>query len=117
MELRINNYVRTDKGQIGKIIYFEGDMVRVDCDKFITYKSNHNEIIKPSPNIIDLIEVGDYVNGNKIIKISNDHCGRTVLVWGFDNGDFQCAFAIYEDEIKSIVAKEQFESMEYKLGE
>ena len=70
--------------------------------------------LKSSPNIIDLIEVGDYVNGNKITNISEDYCGRTTLIWGFDNGDFQCAFTIYEEDIKSVVTKEQFETMEYK---
>ena len=76
-----------------------------------------DDILKASHNIIDLIEVGDYVNGNKIIKISTDHCGRNILIYGYDFGDRQVAITIYEDEIKSIVTKEQFESMSYKVGE
>ena len=101
--MKIGDYVRTDTGQIGKITYFEGDMVRVDCDKFITYKSNHNEITKISPNIIDLIEAGDYVNGMPVLhKESNEVvCGLMVRY--------------NEEDIKSIVTREQFESMEYRL--
>ena len=58
-----------------------------------------------SPNIIDLIEVGDYVNGYKVT--SKDQ------FLGFGNHDWYMT----NDEIKSIVTKEQFESMEYKVGD
>ncbi len=114
--MKIGDYVRTETGQIGKITYFEGDMARVDCNKFITYKSNHNEITKISPNIIDLIEVGD------IIKWKTEHnSGINEVIDRFGKG----VYAIEEDitimldelTIKSIVTKEQFESMEYKIGE
>ena len=117
--MKVGDYVRTDTGQIGKITYFEGDMVRVDCDKFITYKSNHNEITKISPNIIDLIEVGDYVNGRKVYQVGYNFQDDLVLKMSIDkngNPDNYEDF-IYEDDIKSIVTKEQFVSMEYKVGE
>lgn len=122
--MKAGDYVRTKHlgGSIEKIIETVSKERTDDLvERYITDISEKymqgitaEQIIKSSPNIIDLIEVGDYVNGNKIIKICYDHCGRTTLVWGFDNGDFQCAFAIYENEIKSIVTKEQFERMEYK---
>ena len=67
-------------------------------------------IIKASHNIIDLIEVGDYVNGRIVCK--NDEDDYLYLI-GFDaDGNF------YEDSInniKSIVTKEQFESIKYSL--
>ena len=103
--MNIGDYVRTETGQIGKITYFEGDMVRVDCDKFITYKNNHNEIIKISPNIIDLIEIGDYVNGMPVLHKENNE-----LICGL-------LLKYKEENINSIVTKEQFSSMEYKIGE
>ena len=69
-------------------------------------------IIKSSPNIIDLINVGDYVNGLKVDKIdengiynSNSYDGWLVNI------------ASYNEDIKSIVTKEQFESMKYRIGE
>ena len=60
---------------------------------------------KFSHNIIDLIEVGDYVNGFPVIHKENDilKCGLLVQ--------------FKENEIKSIVTKEQFEQMAYKVGE
>ena len=109
--MNVGDYVRTETGQIGKITYFEGDMVRVDCDKFITYKSNHNEITKISPNIIDLIEVGDIIKGigNMIFSVINvDY--KDKIIYGID---FWCE----EKDIKSIVTKECFESMKYKVKE
>ena len=103
MKLEVGMYVRTDKGQIGKITNFDGAMARVDTDKFITYKDFNNEITKASHNIIDLIEVGDYVNGFPVIHKENDilKCGLLVQ--------------FKENEIKSIVTKEQFESIKYSL--
>ena len=61
--------------------------------------------IKSSPNIIDLIEVGDYVNGNRV-----DYVGNKYLTFYDGDGDIE----IFNDDIKSIVTKEQFEAMEYK---
>ena len=114
MKLEVGMYVRTDEGKITKIIEIDKDgFKRVDkCIDFTNYN-----ITKVSHNIIDLIEVGDYVNGYKIIKISTDHCGRTILIYGYDNGDKQVAITIYEEDIKSIVTKEQFSQMEYRLGD
>ena len=117
--MKIGDYVRfydRDWTEIGKIV---GE-VEDSHLKVVECKDGYYDLgnfIKSSPNIIDLIEVGDYVNGNKIIKISNDHCGRTILIYGFDDGDFQCALAIYQSDIKSIVTKECFESMEYRIGD
>ena len=93
MELEVGMYVRTIKGKIWIII----------SQKAIS--GHRKDIIKASHNIIDLIEVGDYVNGFPVIHKENDilKCGLLVQ--------------FKENEIKSIVTKEQFEQMEYKVGE
>ena len=67
-------------------------------------------IMKASHNIIDLIEVGDYVNGMRVDDI-DIHSKRLYREMRYDYE------IISEKEIKSIVTKEQFESMEYRLGE
>lgn len=66
-----------------------------------------NVIIKASHNIIDLIEVGDYVNGYEVIQIDN---GRLY----FDVGDFS-PNGIENNQIKLIVTKQQFESSMYEV--
>ena len=75
----------------------------IDDTEYI-YEEN---IIKSSPNIIDLIQVGDYVYGNRVLKNCIENKGNIVL---FENG--HCA---RNEEIKSILTKEQFERNEYKI--
>ena len=65
-----------------------------------------HKFIKSSPNIIDLIEVGDYVNGEKVTD-------KFDYLLAFGNNDYYKN----ENEIKNIVTKEQFEEMEYKIGD
>ncbi|MBR1653652.1 MAG: hypothetical protein IJ690_01980 [Clostridia bacterium] len=62
-----------------------------------------------SPNIIDLIVVGDFVNGKEIEQIINNELY-------FETSDMASKISFKENDIKSIVTKEQFESMEYKIG-
>ena len=80
-----------------------------------------SHIVKASHNIIDLIEVGDYVNGYPVAYITDlgNEFGKRLSF-----GDETCVVAskfnfdkvyIYKEDIKSIVTKEQFESMEYKI--
>lgn len=107
MKLEEGMYVRTNEGKITKIIEIDKDgFERVDkCIDFTNYN-----IIKASYNIIDLIEPGDYVNGRLVCKIDEEDY---LYLIGFDaDGNY------YEESlrnIKSIVTKEQFESIEYNL--
>lgn len=64
------------------------------------------QVSKHSKNIIDLIEVGDYVNGEKIDFITNQ---KHLIIR--DNINL---FDKYKN-IKSIVTHKQFESVEYKI--
>ena len=120
MELRVNDYVRTKKGEIGKIIgyideptdyYFNCYVTTLKNNFTDTYITEYNTNIKSSPNIIDLIEVGDIITTNnlcgEITKIDGDKIYTTCY-----DGEYCSA-----EDIKSIVTKEQFESMEYKVGE
>ena len=76
------------------------------------------EIIKASHNIIDLIEVGDYVNGYKVSNKGNDYIlGRFVQCDYPVQAGTTNHYRFYEEDIKLIVTKEQFERMSYKVGE
>lgn len=77
----------------------------------VPYVSDKN-IINYSYNIIDLIEVGDYVNGKQVIETYY----KSDEKWHLEIVDSRL---LTHDELKhvniqSIVTKEQFESMEYK---
>ena len=113
--MEVGDYVRTKHlgGSIEKIIEIipkekTEDLVKrciTDISKVYMQSITEEQIIKSSSNIIDLIEVGDYVNGYYVINKPFNQRIHTE----FD--DF------FEEDIKSIVTKEQFESMEYKVGE
>ena len=70
--------------------------------------------IKSSSNIIDLIEVGDYVNGQQVCLIDDEYIVddeiKTVF---FTNKNY--SFAMFEEDIKSIVTKEMFANAEYRV--
>ena len=114
--MKVGDYVRTEDGFIGKITTIENNE-RVHLFEKSIYTDNYEyldlvleeSIAKSSPNIIDLIEVGDYVNG----RIVDDYIYLDKL------GLIGLTELEKEDEkfIKSIVTKQQFESMEYKVGE
>lgn len=75
-----------------------------------------------SQNIIDLIEVGDYVNGSKVIDISIIGKDKEKWVWveqmeDTDNKYGDDYVGYNNEQIKSIVTKEQMEQMAYKVGE
>lgn len=93
---------------IGKIINFQrNNNVNIRYKNDIELVSIGN--VKASHNIIDLIEVGDYVNGRIVDEfIYLDKFGLISLT-ELEKED--------EKFIKSIVTKEQMETMEYKVVE
>ena len=111
--MKVGDYVRYKYENyiyIGKIKFISEVMsgldetLQLDIDNCME-EILKEDIIKSSPNIIDLIQVGDIVNGYEVT--SKDQ------FLGFGNHD--CYMT--NDEIKSIVKKEQFSCMEYKIGE
>ena len=101
--MKIGDYVRTRDGYISKIKEL-GINVYTDIGCW-----SKDYVLKSSPNIIDLIEVGDYVNGVMVTEIKD---GKP-----FKEDYNDPYYSYYFDDIYSIVTKEQFESMEYKIGE
>ena len=77
-------------------------------DKEEVFSSHFDDILGASHNIIDLIEVGDYINGMKVTKICFDKDGEKILT-------VSCYLELVNKDIKSIVTKEQFESIKYSL--
>lgn len=110
--MEVGDYVRFDYHrvtvpiQIAKVIEShydnEDDSICYSTDVGLVIDES-NLVKEPSPNIMDLIEVGDYVNGYEVT--SKDQ------FLGFGNHDWYMT----NDEIKSIVTKEQFKSMQYHL--
>lgn len=129
MYVRIDDDIRTICLGIGKILKIfpgtiKGDrtVVHVDMNKLCLSKPtklpisfNEEKISKSSFNIIDLIEIGDYVNGKKVIYIAMEwyeEDDRQYPILTLLDGDSICS-----NEIQSIVTKEQFKQIEYVVNE
>lgn len=112
--MKIGDYVRTKHYGISKItdIYNEDkielDNVNAFGIKGVCYMTEN--IIKSSPKIIDLIEVGDYVNG----RLVHDNL---IYLTEFGWVDFDTLEQTDTRQIKSVVTHEQFEKMMYKIGD
>lgn len=76
--IEVGEYVRTEKGKIGKVIKIRLPLKGLKNDRVAyliewadekIYYISMIKDIKHSKNIIDLIEVGDYVNGELVVDI------------------------------------------------
>lgn len=111
-EIEIGEYIRTKKGYLGK---YQKSVEGFDefTDSEGTFMLDIEDIVKHSKNIIDLIEVGDYVNGELITSIYDENKEDEQIQIEVNNqGNY--TYYINED-IKTIVTKQQFSQMEYRL--
>ena len=123
MKLEVGMYVRTNLG-IAKITEYKEnknfdnefllDKEIIDTHEdyysrcLYDYEFYLDQVIKASHNIIDLIEVGDYVNGGQVREKTNDY----IRISG---GEFMWQYLKREEDIKSIVTKEIFSNVEYRV--
>ena len=124
-EIKVGEFVKTKNGIIAKVIDKDGKLYWFDRNVYKLYdlaldhikiEKENKIIIKHSENILDLIEVGDYVNGIKVLattRFNEDEIGICVYK---DNEDMHCTI-LKKENIKSIVTKEQFEQVEYRIEE
>lgn len=146
MKLENGMYVRTKDGHVDKIIKINnnslnGRIIQVkngelDCCMGYTVFTDlfsPSHYTKASFNIIDLFEEKDLVEiefyslraekritrlfevdfkDNKHITFANAHCQLNII-----NGNWSDADTLLEPIFKSIVTKEQFENVEYRIGD
>ena len=125
MKLEVGMYVRTKNRGIAKFrgwnAYDENKVAihtHNEGDVEITPVIDKSTIIKASDNIIDLIEEGDYVNGFRVDEIGEYHSIKTDKIETYAKVNCSKLLnCLYEEDIETIVTKEQFESMSYKVGE
>lgn len=126
--IEVNEYVRTKDGKIGVFDRYssrkENSLYKSPFNCFIKIKNRktplqccEDYIVKHSKQLIDLVEVGDYVNGREVKHIA--------MFEGFP--DYPKLIFVDEthlipddtcenDEIQTILTKEQFETNCYKVG-
>ena len=124
MKLEVGMYVRfKDKRgieYIRKIVEIPKDnrYASLYLDKDANYSKGLSlkNVIKASYNIIDILEVGDYVNGDKVNEVVINEFSSYVILEGIGHyvEDLETVEA---KDIETIVTKEQFEQMSYKVKE
>jgi hypothetical protein len=101
-EIEVGDYVRTKNGEIHKVIEIKENRYITNFADYFYYRYDNNmggfksNIANHSKQLIDLIEVGDFVNGHRIFcKIHGE---------------------IGEKDIETILTKESYMANCYKVG-
>ena len=125
MKLEVGMYIRTKDGYISQYKYY--DTTNAYMGKLLCIPlsngtfANIEDIVKASYNIIDILEIGDYVNGSEVLDFEyklikgNDNFTNFAVVTEncyLENTDSW----IIEKDIKSVITHEQMEQMAYKVG-
>ena len=119
LELEEGEYTRSDEGEIDKFLYktkSENGVDKYVFEKRSMSNPEYHYAVKHSKNIIDLIEVGDYVNGKRVFATDNrinDNGEKVILTENYD--EWTDDGVVSNKDIKSIVTKEQYKSVEYIL--
>lgn len=128
MELREGMYIRSKDKRGNQFVRRIVELPTVPVyGSIVVDKDIHNvkwvskkNVLKASNSIIDLIEVGDYVNGERVIALRKDIPEIDIHMNSKDNFIFveydlanNWYYGIDTDKIKTVVTKEQFENMKY----
>lgn len=120
--MNVGDYVRTPNGVIAKIIdikddegqyFINNNAVSLSSKTYISDKNiTIGENFKHSPNIIDLIEVGDIVNyeqlnGGVVLNKKDD----SIDTWSI------LPNSLKNEDIKLVITKEQLKKCMYEVGE
>ena len=125
--IEVGDFIRTNNGLLGRVnkIELKGSGVRY-AGEFITdtiiqfndgkvyeRRIKDKDIVKHSKNIIDLIEVGDIVNNYIVLDVMEDLQTGEIHLEMPSSYPKEGSCAIYNDEIKTILTKEQMEANQY----
>ena len=104
--MEVNDYVRTNEFGIQRVKWFDNEEPILENGFTALQSSGY----KSSPNIIDLIEVGDFVNYEQVN-------GGYVLNKNEDSIDTWAILPnrLKNENIKSVITREQMKSIEYKV--
>ena len=121
--IEVGEYARMKSGEILKIT---GTCYEIDDYKI--YKTDRNytivedEIKSHSKNIVDLIEVGDFVNGERVVDIFdvylNEELASKRVLTEYRKAQYtglDLQYYLYEEDIKSVLTHEQYEQNCYRL--
>ena len=103
-KIEIEEFVRIKKGKIGKVLSIDENPEWIETTLDKGNVMHISEFKKHSKQLIDLIEEGDYVNGELITD-----------KWDTRISSIRSNFS--EEDIKTILTKEIYMANCYKVGE
>ena len=120
MEICVGEYVRIDKDHriialgIAKVVKTINETIYVKNNFELPITIDKNSISKHSKNIIDLIEVGDYVNGREVkhIAMFEGFPDYPKLIF-IDEKHLVPGETAENKDIETILTKEQMEANQY----
>jgi len=130
MKLEVGMYVRLKDNEVGNHIAQIKQLLGLDnmtqlnvFHVFSNYEWERvyeDDVTKASHNLIDLIEEGDYVNGERVDKIDNKK--DWWYIYSDNTKSYDTIIAGKDEDgmtkpIKSILTKEQYEANVYKVGD
>lgn len=114
-KIEVGEYIKSKAGCIYKITGIdENGRVYLDyCGDFSGW--NKYQVVditkKHSKNIIDIVELGDFVNGHLVVGVEQNIDKPNFVIT--ENGDIYYS----KEKIKSILTHEQYEKNCYKMEE
>lgn len=122
--IEVGEYVRTNEGIIDKVDSFNINTNIYHCKNGLCIdKENKIAVslkeVKHSKKLIDLIEVGDYVNGNKVVQTYKDSKKQDEIYLEVVVSSIMIKEPLTDyieaDRIKTILTKEQYLSNCYTV--
>lgn len=124
--IRKDDYVRLNTGNIVKVIGIKANTVNKRAIYYGFYKQDWFDsaaVENFSDNIIDLVEVGDIVNGHLVTNIIDYQAEKNIKMLEteyipvtYEKMETGKRNYIYATEAETILTKEQMEANCYKVG-
>ena len=124
-KIEVNEYVRFNNGEIGKVIDIKENPSRIVYSEYGEI-GLISDIVKHSKQLINLIEVGDLVNGYRVLdikKIVEDieafktiYSKEEISICVFVNEAGAYYIDIRDTDIKTILTRESYMANCYKVG-
>lgn len=126
-DIEVGEYVRTKDGKIGIFDRYssrkENSLYKSPFNCFIKIRNRktplqccEDYIVKHSKQLIDLIEVGDLVNGYKVINVINEGPCPSGKCVDMDSSKDSSECTLWEEDIETITTKESYMANCYKVG-
>lgn len=114
--MRINADFRLIALGIGKVVGINKDSIHVKMNFELPFSLKKENIANHSKQLIDLIKVGDIVNGYRVENVVNEEPCPSGKCIDIDSSKDSSECTLWEEDIKTILTKEQYLANCYKAG-